>query len=379
VLIVSATAAMAAGAPDAAPATGPWLGLNGNNDAGPGRIADFSAHGVIYDHDVDVVAGETTTMSGCSNWQPGWPATHLKSVLDTSLSAAMIPVITIQYCGSAVDYGRCPSVEVNYHGTRFESSCIPTSQAAIDDYARGFVTTASAILRYSEAHFFVGQARFEIVNEPWGFTTGGPGRHGTYNAGQYAKLVTATLSAAERAGIPLGDIYVGAIDAEGWVATMYASSPMLGALADGWYLHPYGLPGNPDAGIGAAKALHDAFAGFSGWDNVIVSELGFCVSPNAGGALPQGDVCRQNVPDVDVTTATDAAVELTQTLDQALPMHDAGWLKAVIVWDRGDSQPRSLGYSADGAAGWAAQLADGSLTPVGRAMLAFASDGLAGL
>jgi hypothetical protein len=291
----------------------------------------------------------------------------------------MIPVITVQYCGSAVDYGRCPSEETDYRGARFESSCIPASNAAIDAYARGFVRTAGAILRYAAARFLTGRVMFEIVNEPWGFTSGGPGPHGTYNAGQYAKLVARTLNAAQRAGLPLGDIYVGAIDAEGWVANMYAGSPALGTLAQGWYLHPYGLPGEPDAGIGAARSLHDRFAAFSGWSNVIVSELGYCVSPHAGGALPPSDICAENVPEVDVRSATDAAVLLTETLDEALAMHQAGWLRAVIVWDRGESQPPSLGYSADAAAGWAAQLPDGALTPAGQALLSFAGVSQAGL
>jgi hypothetical protein len=91
----------------------------------------------------------------------------------------------------------------------------------------------------------------------------------------------------------------------------------------------------------------------SGQDNLIVSEIGFCATDVDGGSG-----CDENVPDIDGTSAQTAAW-LSETLKEAAPMHQAGWLKALLVWERAGS-------------GWAMQNPDGSLTAQGRALDLFA-------
>ena len=74
----------------------------------------------------------------------------------------------------------------------------------------------------------------------------------------------------------------------------------------------------------------------SGQNNIIISEAGY-----------EGNT-------------TTAAQELTKMLNTALPYHEAGWLKALIVYSRGDGV-------------WSMQLPGGALTKQGEALDAFAA------
>jgi hypothetical protein len=92
----------------------------------------------------------------------------------------------------------------------------------------------------------------------------------------------------------------------------------------------------------------------SGQNNVIVSEIGFCARDVNGGRD-----CNQNRSDV-VGSSAQAATWLAQTLQEALAMHRAGWLKAMLLWNRAGD-------------GWAMQNDDGSLTAQGQELARFAS------
>jgi len=63
----------------------------------------------------------------------------------------------------------------------------------------------------------------------------------------------------------------------------------------------------------------------SGQNNIIISEVGFCaLDVNAG----------KNCGGPTSHTAPQRPERLTEVLDNAVPYHEAGWLRALIVYSR---------------------------------------------
>ena len=161
-------------------------------------------------------------------------------------------------------------------------------------------------------------------------------------------MIAALLPEAARAGIPLSDIYVGAIgencppsghcEKNGWVRAMYAAQPSLKTEVVGWNFHPYGPPHGTDEwnnyGIENLPPVRSTMT--SGQNNIIISEVGY-----------EGNT-------------TESAKQLTEMLNTALSYHEEGWLKALIVYARGEGA-------------WVMQEPSGSLTGMGEALVAFAA------
>ncbi len=162
-------------------------------------------------------------------------------------------------------------------------------------------------------------------------------------------MIAALLPAARAAGIPLSSIYVAATGKH-WVREMYEAQPQLQREIQGWYLHPYGPPsGSSDEnsrGLQSLPAVQSEMT--SGQNNIIVSEVGYCSDEVDRGATCEGG-----------ETSAQAAANLTEMLDNALPYHKAGWLRALLVYSRN-------------AGGWAMQLPGGAFTRQGEALAAFA-------
>jgi hypothetical protein len=292
------------------PPSAPWLGLNGNSLTFLGPVDAFVEHGALYDRSdaVEWLAGETLAQGGAG--------------LGASIKDGMIPDVTIEFAG--------------YPSCSFHSQCLPTGETAIAAYVDGFIATASEI----RAKYPAAGIPFEAINEPWGYGS----------AGQYAAILALLLPAAERAGIPLTQIYVGAYE-HGWVQDLYKARPQLQSEVKGWYLHPYAGERAPDEGIASLPAIQAEMT--SGQNNVIVSEMGFC-APDVNNA---GDNC-SGAP-AKAGSASEAAALLEGELKTALPFHQAGWLRALIVYSRNDG-------------GWAMQLKGGTLTAQGAAFEHFA-------
>jgi IPT/TIG domain len=289
---------------------GPWLGLNGNSLTFLGPVEAFVEHGALYDRSdaVEWVAGETLAQGGDG--------------LAASIKDGMIPDVTIEFAG--------------YSGCSFHSQCLPTSEAAIDSYVNGFIATATEI----RAKYPAAGIPFEAINEPWGYGS----------AGQYAAILARLLPAAARAHIPLTQIYAGAYE-HGWVQDLYQAQPGLQSEVEGWYLHPYAGDRAPDEGIASLPGIQAEMT--SGQNNLIVSEMGFC-APDVNDA---GDKC-SGAP-AETRDSSEAAALLEGELKAALPFHQAGWLRALIVYSRNDG-------------GWAMQLKGGALTAQGAAFERFA-------
>lgn len=292
------------------PPSEPWLGLNGNSVTYLGPIDAFVEHHVVYDRSggVEWSAGETLRQGGAG--------------LARSIRAGMIPIVTIEFAG--------------YSSCSWNSECLPSGNAAIGAYVRGFVQSATEMLdKYPAAEIL-----FEAINEPWGYGS----------AAQYAAILARLLPAAERAGIPVARIYVAATG-EGWVGSMYSAQPALRREIGGWYMHPYNRTRTPGSGVAAMPPVQAEMT--SGQANVIASELGFCAPDvNRAGRQCEGSPA-------PATDAAEAAAELTDELRSALAYHRAGWLRALVVYSRNDG-------------GWAMQLPHGRLTLSGRALDTFA-------
>jgi IPT/TIG domain len=331
---------------DPAPVS-PWLGLNGNAtysylddpDEPFLGMSDFTKHDIDFDRSLEIVAGERVE---------GVQAEYL----DEALKAGMHPMVVIDYAG--------------YEGGEFRPSPdFPKTTAQISAYVKGFVKTAEDVRELHTGTQFL----FEPMNEPWGYT------EPTYNGAEYAKVIAKLLPEAATAGIPAGDIYVAAYGqdcgktscggadcgegctSDGWVPAMYQAEPKLETEIEGWYFHPYGpaegTAGGDSFGIESIPFVQEKMT--SGQNNIIVSEVGVCsTAPETEGEGPRA--CFGNP---QVNNSTVAAEELTETLEHARPYHEAGWLKALLVYSRGDS-------------GWAMQLLGGDLTLEGKALDAFA-------
>ncbi len=323
----------------------PWLGLDYNSLPGLSGRLEFVAHGIVYDREGNIEPPAGALATGGSKLALG---------LRVSYGAGMVPDIEVD--PPRVLEAGCPVPQ----------GCLPTDAAGIGTFVRGFVRTAQSVLRA-----FPGKpALFEPIDEPWGLGT--PSWHpGRRTAAVYAALLARLMAAVARArdpAIPLVDVYVPATgrlpDGSHWVADLYHAQPCLrpgpktcGPI-EGWNVHPYGRPGRRDVGIDWVPGLRADMA--SGADNVVVSEVGFCALD-----VQRDSDCSINTSQIDGSSRQTAAW-LTQTLREALPMHRAGWLKALLVWARAEG-------------GWSMQLPDGALTAQGRALIAFSdSTGRAG-
>jgi hypothetical protein len=290
--------------------SGPWLGLNGNSVTYLGPVKLFARRRVLFDR-IELTAGQ---LQGS------------RAPLRRSIGAGMIPDVAIEYGGYTGDRWGTPDPRFP-HGR------------GIARYVDGFLQTALSIRRaYPHARVL-----FEPINEPYGYAT----------AAQYAAVIAALLPAAARAGLPLPQIYVAAWGKD-WVPSMYEAQPSLRTLIEGWYFHPYGPPSgaaNGDsAGIQSVPAVQAQMT--SGQSNIIISEIGWCALD-----VRQGEGC--STPYVD--TGRQAAADLSQALQNALPMRSAGWLRALLVFSRN--------YG-----GWAMQLPGGGLTEEGKTLLRFAAE-----
>jgi hypothetical protein len=326
----------------AAPAPVPpaaWLGLNYNSGAGTGSLTDFAARGIVYDREgaIEVEVGQTPENA------PGF-----KVGLDVSYTARMIPDIEVDPASGPPGCDNAPDRS---------KTCLPTTEADIGSLVRGFIQTAGSVL-----HDYPGKTvLFEPLDEPWNWASPPGTEPGELAASEYAAILAQLLTAAKAAQIPLSDIYAPAIgrlaDGTSWIPDLYKAQPCLkpgpascGPIA-GWYLHPYGLPHSSTNGIESVPGVRAEM--LSGQDNLIVSEIGFCATNVDGGGG-----CNQNESDIDAASSR-AALWLSETLKEAAPMHQAGWLKALLVWERAGT-------------GWAMQNPDGSLTAQGRALDLFA-------
>jgi hypothetical protein len=331
----------------------PWLGLDGNSISNRasgnwlGPVDLFSRHQIAYDRTFELVAGQLPSEVGSSR---GHVWSRFEDGLAYDHEYGMIPVSVIEYRGYPPVYTSDPDFPQN-------RAADEAGKNTIAGYVAGFVRSASAILRLIARRYPGMPVLFEPINEPWGYTTP------QYNGAEYANVIAALLPRAAAAGIPLSDIYVGAIgegcamkcSADGWVPEMYAAQPALETEIQGWYLHPYGpAHGIGEGGEQGIESLPLVQAQMtSGQSNIIVSEVGYCDDqlnrtledpPCEGGGEP----------------AAQATRELVEMLDVALAYHDEGWLKALIVYDRN-------------AGGWAMQeYPSKALSPAGRALEAFA-------
>ncbi|MHB1468830.1 MAG: IPT/TIG domain-containing protein [Solirubrobacteraceae bacterium] len=310
---------------DPPPAT-PWLGLNGNSSSSLGPIDSFAKHRIVYDR-----SGPIEWEAGALPEQEGRLTTR-GGALRTDFEAGMIPVVTIEYRGYDGSFESSPSFPTERNGSH-----------SLREYVAGFVASASAILRAFPGRTVL----FEPINEPWGYTTP------QFDGAEYADVIAKLLPAARAAGIPLQSIYVAATG-RGWVPAMYAAQPRLETEIAGWYLHPYGSPsgteGQDVGGIQALPAIQSLMS--SGQNNIVVSEVGYCALDARGRGGCAGSTM--------APTGAGAAAKLTKMLDNALPYHEAGWLRALIVYSRDDG-------------GWAMETPGGKLTDQGRALVAFAA------
>ena len=307
------------------PPSGPWLGLDGNNSTYLGPVATFAERGVVYDRSgpVDWTAGELARAGGA--------ATAKGTALATDLANGMIPVVAIEYRGYSGSYRPDPAFPSEAHGSR-----------TLGEYVGGFVASAASILAaYPDRGIL-----FEPINEPWGYTTP------QFDGAQYAAVIARLMPAARRAGIPLASIYVGATGRR-WVSQMYAAEPELRSEIAGWYLHPYGPPrGSSEEAAGGIQSLPLVQAEMtSGQNNIIVSEVGYCALD-----VLDGQACSHDT----FAHGSEAAAALHEMLADALPYHEEGWLRALLVYSRNDG-------------GWAMQLPGGAFTEQGRTLLAFAA------
>lgn len=322
--------------PAPAPATGYWLGLAYNSSARVGVVEEFSSHGIVYDRSgsLEVLAGQTPASDR-----------RLRHGLQVSIAAGMIPDIEIDPSVGPLGCAGDPN------GT---TQCLPVQESDIGEYVRGFASTATSIRRLYPHRAIV----FEPMNEPWswGYPPGAPAAKDT--AYEYAAILRRLLPAVQGAGVPLQSIYVPAEgkleDGSEWVTDLYQAQPCLQSSCgpiEGWNLHPYGRPGSRQEGIDSVPGVRAQMR--SGMNNVIVSEIGFCSREIDGG---RG--CGENTSTV-VGSAVQTEHWMAQTLGEALAMHQAGWLKALLVWDRAGD-------------GWAMQEPDGSLTRQGQVLERFA-------
>ncbi len=317
-----------------------WLGLAYNSSSGAGGIRQFAAHGVVFDRSGGLEASAGHTLENSARLADG---------VDRSFRAGMVPDVEIDPATGPMGCVADPNATTR---------CLPQSPADIQDYVAGFTATAGSVLRAYPGRRIL----FEPMNEPWNWASPAGTLSGRKAATEYARILAHLLPAIRVAGIPLGDVYVPAtgvlMDGTSWVHDLYMAQPCLvpGASScgpvGGWNLHPYGLPGSNTEGIDSVPGIRQGMR--SGEDNIVVSEIGFCSRDVQGG---KG--CDQNQPDIAGSNLS-TAVWLRDTLHTAMRMRAAGWLKALLIWDRAGD-------------GWSMEYPDGSLTPQGDVLLEVAS------
>lgn len=324
--------------PDPAPPVA-WLGLDYNSGANTGRLTDFAVRGIVYDREggLEVRAGYTPANS------------HLFRVgLGTSYAARMVPDIVVNPAAGRVGCEGNPNPN---------KTCLPINQTDIRSFVHGFIHTASSVLHAYPRHAVL----FEPMNEPWIWAFPPGTDSGQRAAAEYAAVLAQLLPAAKANKIPLTDIYVPATgmlsDGSSWISDLYQARPCLkpgatscGPIA-GWNVHPYGLPHSSTEGIDFVPRVRAEM--LSGQNNVIASEIGFCAVDVNGGKD-----CNLNKSDILGSSAQTAAW-LSETLKEAARMHQAGWLKALLLWNRAGG-------------GWAMQNSNGSLTAQGKVLDLFA-------
>jgi hypothetical protein len=338
----AATLVLGAVAQPAAGASWPWLGLNGNSVKYLGAVDTFAVHGIAYDRSFELTAGQLP-----SELEKGNEAEEFERRFAADRSEGMIPVVVIEYRGYNGSYRSDPDFPQPRTSSEAAAGLMTPK-----GYAEAFVRSAAAILKLASAGGRTTPVLFEPINEPWGYTTP------QYNGAEYANVIAELLPAAARAGIPASSIYVGAVGS-GWVRQMYEAQPSLRSSVQGWYMHPY-EPGGAggEVGIQAVAATRASFA--SGQNNVIVSEVGFCATDvnndkprEAGGKSCLGQ---------QVGNSRAAATDMQKMLESAAAYHEAGWLKALIVYSRN-------------AGGWAMQkYPQLTLSRSGKTLVKFADE-----
>jgi hypothetical protein len=320
---------------EAAP-DGYWLGLNGNSasnafDGEPqGPVDEFARDGIVYDRSFELTAGQLPSETEADSKG----GTLFEDKLRLDHEYGMIPVSPIEYSGYRGNLSPDPGFPQETRTGAEEAE----GKTTIAQYVAGFVKSASAIIGVVSRDYPGMPILLEPMNEPWGYTTP------VFNGAEYARVIAKLLPAARAAGIPLSDIYVSAFGADaqlnerseaeyftpGWVAAMYAAEPGLRSEIQGWYFHPYGPPSGTELydswGIQSVAEVRKQMS--SGENNIIVSEVGYCASEEGGDCNNSGQS--------EVHTRQEAAERLTAMLDNALPYYEAGWLKALIVYGRGD-------------------------------------------
>lgn len=336
--------------------SGPWLGLDNNSISNAadhewlGPVNEFSKGGIVYDRSFGSTAGQTPSQVGRD---PGSSRSYFEYQLKYDHEYGMTPVVVIEYRG--YDNVFKPDPQFPQSRTLAEERA---GRNTIGDYVKGFVRSALAIRELVNQRYPGMQVLFEPINEPWGYTTP------QYSGAQYADVIAALLPAVRAAGIPLDDIYVAATGkgctatgecmSNGWLTSMYAAQPSLQTEIQGWYFHPYGPPsgvGEYDStGIQSLPLVQAAMT--SGQNNIIVSEVGYCADDVGDGSSE----CATPLQD-----SAEAERHLTEMLVNAIPYHEEGWLRALLVYSRN-------------AGGWAMQaLPRKQLTRQGVALRAFAS------
>jgi hypothetical protein len=335
---------------DPAPVS-PWLGLNGNTTKYLGPVNMFSERSIDYDRSFELTAGQLP-----NELEHGNEIEEFEKRLKEDYEYGMIPVSLIDYKG----YGRkgyewASDPEFPKERSKKEEE---EGKNSIKGYVAGFVKSASAILKLVNEKYPGMQVLFEPINEPWGHTDP------QFNAPEYANVIAKLLPEAKAAGIPLTDIYVGAVGIDcvkegecvtnGWVPAMYAAQPSLETEIQGWYFHPYGRPSGlenyDDGGIQVLPVVQGMMT--SGQNNIIVSEVGYCDTE-----INKEECSEENVSGTGAQTGK----WMTEMLDNALPYHEAGWLKALIIYSRN-------------AGGWAMQeYPSQALSKGGEALDAFAN------
>jgi hypothetical protein len=314
--------------------SGPWLGLNGNSLSNKGSeewlgpVNEFSQHSVVYDRSFELIAGQVPSevevkTGGESRFEERLKYDH---------EYGMRSVSVIEYKGYDREGFRFKS-DPEFPQTRSKKE-EEEGKNTINGYVENFVKSASAILKAVSEKYPGMPVLFEPMNEPWGYTTP------QYSGAEYAAVVAKLLPAAKAAGIPLIDVYVGAIGKNctktsectpnGWVSAMYSAQASLKTEVQGWYFHPYGPPTGHSAedvseGIQGVPLVREKMT--SGQNNIIVSEVGYC--DNELNKALESPVCGG-----EGEAGTKAATNLTTMLESALPYREAHWLKALIVYSR---------------------------------------------
>lgn len=283
-----------------------WLGLNRNAAYSYlGAINDFTKHGIVWDR-VAIEAGKT---SG-TEWNE----------VKASVEAGMAVMVLIQSAGEKY----------------------PESTAEIETYAKELVKTVKAI---REA-YPVAELYFEIINEPY-FATA------EQEPAKYATILVEVFARCEAASIPLS-VLVAAGRGKGWITGLYTAQSSLKTKIEGWSLHPYGAANGAEGwnslGVQSVMALRAEMA--SGQNNIFITEIGWWVEGVNGATTvepPKAESIKQ------------AAEFLETAVKHAWRYHSSGWLKAYIIYGRGQT---GFGLEETGA----------KINKAGEALIKFAEE-----